>query len=245
MLVALLKGCLHCGDNGRLSPEQLDAYAAYSAERFGPAASAQMEPLYGKLRAAGAGVDMETFIELVRDQVKLASNSREFPRAVFGEAELGKLGWDSALPPAEVAKALAVFRLLDFNLDNFLKLDDLRKATGIEREIVADRLEDADTNEDGFLSFKDFLMASYAREKPVVLNMLVLLVWTAAFWLVLNLPMLELPVKAVLCGGLLLKPQWITGGVIKFYAMFRNVVDRARAEIEVAGEERGGRGAAA
>ena len=43
-------------------------------------------------------------------------------------------------------------------------------AQGIEREFVNEKLEDADTNEDGFLNFKDFL-TSYARDRPVILNM--------------------------------------------------------------------------
>ncbi|GLC52776.1 hypothetical protein PLESTB_000667000 [Pleodorina starrii] len=236
--------------DGRLTPEQIDQYAAYCAERFGPAA-AQFAPLYDNVRAAAAaapagGLDMEAFIDLIREQVKLASTSREFPRSVFNEAELGRLGWDSSLSPAEVASALAVFRLLDFNLDNYVKLEDLRKAQGIEREIVADQLEDADTNEDGFLSFKDFL-TSFARERPVILNMVVLLAHTAVFWLILNLPMLDIPIKAVLAVALLIKPQFVTAPVVKFYMMMRNVVDRARAEVEMAGQRGGGagRGAAA
>ncbi|GIL80794.1 hypothetical protein Vretimale_9094 [Volvox reticuliferus] len=232
--------------DGKLTLEELDQYAAYSAERFGPAAG-QFAPLYEKLRTEAAmapagGVDVELFIELVREQVKMASNSTGFARSVFNDMELNRLGWDSALSPAEVAAALAIFRLLDFNLDNYVKLEDLRKAQGIEREVVADKLEDADTNEDGFLSFKDFL-TSYARERPVILNMVVLLAHTAIFWLILNLPMLDIPVKAVLCLGVLLKPQFVTASVIKIYQIFRTVVDRARAEIEMAGDR--GRGAAA
>ncbi|EFJ40043.1 hypothetical protein VOLCADRAFT_108377 [Volvox carteri f. nagariensis] len=230
--------------DGKITAEELDRYASYSAERFGPVA-AQFTPLYDNLRAASAtagAVDMESFIDLVREQVKLAAASKEFPRAVFKESELGRLGWDSALSPAEVSSALAVFRLLDFNLDNYVKLDDLRKAQGIEREVVADKLEDADTNEDGFLSFKDFL-TSYARERPVVLNMLVLLAHTAVFWLVFSLPMLDVPVRAVMCLALLIKPQLVTGPVIKLYQIMRTVIDRARAEIEMASA--GGRGAAA
>ncbi|GIL65792.1 hypothetical protein Vafri_19420 [Volvox africanus] len=232
--------------DGKLTLEELDQYAAYSAERFGPAAE-QFAPMYEKLRAEAAValsgcVDVESFIELVRGQVKVASNNTVFPRSVFNDTELNQLGWDSALSRVEVAAALAIFRLLDFNLDNYVKLEDLRKAQGIEREVVADKLEDADTNEDGFLSFKDFL-TSYARERPVILNMVVLFAHTALFWFILNLPMLDIPVKAVLCLGVLLKPQFVTTPVIKLYQILRTVIDRARAEIEMAGDR--GRGAAA
>ncbi|GIL65793.1 hypothetical protein Vafri_19420 [Volvox africanus] len=118
--------------DGKLTLEELDQYAAYSAERFGPAAE-QFAPMYEKLRAEAAValsgcVDVESFIELVRGQVKVASNNTVFPRSVFNDTELNQLGWDSALSRVEVAAALAIFRLLDFNLDNYVKLEDLRKA---------------------------------------------------------------------------------------------------------------------
>lgn len=107
------------------------------------------------------------------------------------------------------------------------------RGQGIEREMVEDKLEDADTNEDGFLSFNDFL-ASYARERPVILNMLVLAAHTAAYWLILNLPVIDIPFKAVLCMALVLKPQALTGPVIKLYTIIRAVFDRARAEVAMA-----------
>ncbi|KAG2452172.1 hypothetical protein HYH02_003204 [Chlamydomonas schloesseri] len=223
---------------GRLSPEQLTTYEAYSAERFGAAASEAMKPAFAAARAAAAAVpggslDMEAFIDLIRDQVKVAATSREFPRSVFPEAELGKLAWGASLSTSEMASALAIFRLLDFNLDGYVKLEDLRRAQGIEREFVNEKLEDADTNEDGFLSFKDFL-TSYARERPVILNMLVLLAHTAAFWVIFNLPGLDLPVKAIMAMGLMLKPQFVTGPVIKIYTIFQTIFNRARAEVAMA-----------
>jgi hypothetical protein len=59
---------------GHLTPVQLEAYIAYSGERFGTAAQAQMAPAYERARAAatsaGGRLDMETFIDLVRDQVR-------------------------------------------------------------------------------------------------------------------------------------------------------------------------------
>lgn len=45
-----------------------------------------------------------------------------------------------------------------------------------------------DENDDGFLSFEDFL-TSYAKERPVFLVMAILAAHTAAFWLVFNIPM--------------------------------------------------------
>ncbi|KAG2425101.1 hypothetical protein HXX76_014010 [Chlamydomonas incerta] len=227
---------------GRLSPEQLTTYEAYSAERFGAAAAEAMKPAFERARAAAAAVpggslDMEAFIDLVRDQVKAASTTREFPRSVFNETELGKLAWGASLSTAELSAALAVFRLLDFNLDGYVKLEDLRRAQGIEREFVNEKLEDADTNEDGFLSFKDFL-TSYARDRPVILNMVVLLAHTAAFWAIFNLPGLELPIKAIMAMGLILKPQFVTGPVIKLFTIFQTIFNRARAEIAMA-KERG------
>lgn len=58
----------------------------------------------------------------------MATTSREFPRFVFPEQELGKLAWGASLSTAELSSALAVFRLLDFNLDGYVKLEDLRRA---------------------------------------------------------------------------------------------------------------------
>ena len=104
-------------------------------------------------------------------------------------------------------------------------------AQGIEREVVEDVLEEADTNEDGFISFEDFL-SSYAREKPIILNMVVLLAHTLTYWAVLNLP-LDFALRVAVCAGLLLKPQIITGPAIKVYTIVRSIVDRVRAEIEM------------
>ncbi|GFR41733.1 hypothetical protein Agub_g2485 [Astrephomene gubernaculifera] len=224
---------------GKLTLQQLEQYGSYSAERLGPAAAAQLQPLLEAARSQVAAspdglMDMEAFIELVREQIKAAAALPDFPRTLLGEAAVRQLSWDSSLPPPELGSVLAVFKLLDFNGDEHLALEDLRKAQGIEREIVADKLEDADTNEDGFLSFKDFL-TSYAKERPVILNMLVLAAHSATFWFILNLPALELPIKAVMCLALIVKPQLITAPVIKIYTIIRTVVDRARAEIEMAG----------
>ncbi len=52
----------------------------------------------------------------------------------------------------------------------------------------------ADANEDGFLSFEDFL-TSYARERPVFLSMAVMAAHTAAYWVIFNSP-LDLLFKA-------------------------------------------------
>jgi hypothetical protein len=45
----------------------------------------------------------------------------------------------------------------------------------------------SDTNGDGFLSFEDFL-SSYARDRPVILSMLVMAAHTAAYWVIFNAP---------------------------------------------------------
>jgi hypothetical protein len=44
------------------------------------------------------------------------------------DAELAKLSFKTALGPAQLAAALAIFQLLDSNGDKYLKLDELRKA---------------------------------------------------------------------------------------------------------------------
>ena len=64
--------------------------------------------------------------------------------------------------------------------------------------------QDADADEDGFLSFEDFL-TSYHKERPVVLSMLVMAAHAGAFYLVLNSP-LELTLRVLLCIILLVKP---------------------------------------
>ena len=64
--------------------------------------------------------------------------------------------------------------------------------------------KDADTDEDGFLKFEDFL-TSYHKERPVVLSILVMAAHVAAFYVVLNSPM-DLAVRAVICVIMCIKP---------------------------------------
>lgn len=96
-----------------------------------------------------------------------------------------------------------------YRTHRFLKLGELRKAQGIEREVVEGVLDDADDNEDGLLSFEDWL-SSYAREKPILLNMVVLAAHSLVYWFVFNLP-LDVFIKTAICMGLVLQPQVRTG----------------------------------
>ncbi len=61
-------------------------------------------------------------------QVKECSATKEFLTSAYGQADLGKMTWQTSLSSSELAAALCVFRLLDFNGDAYLKLEDLRKA---------------------------------------------------------------------------------------------------------------------
>lgn len=69
-------------------------------------------------------------------QVKECSATKEFLTSAYGQAELGKMTWQTALSSSELAAALCVFRLLDFNGDAYLKLEDLRKAQVGDRAAV-------------------------------------------------------------------------------------------------------------
>lgn len=55
-------------------------------------------------------------------------------------------------------------------------------------QVFEDVLEDADSNADGFLTFDDWL-ESYVREKPILLNALVLATHCAIFFVILNSPL--------------------------------------------------------
>lgn len=229
--------------DGKLSVEQAQAYMAqYCADRF-KASNAGLQALYDTTLAglpADAAVGerymgQEQFVDLMRAQVAALKKDRSFPKQTMNEAELGKLAFKTGLPPAELAGCLAVFRLLDNNNDGYLALTELQATVlGLEKDIFEDVLEDADANADGFLTFEDFL-SSYAQEKPVLLNMIVLAVHSAIFWVILNSPLDQIT-KMLACAFLLFKPQIVTSNVIKVYHMFKNISDRARAEIEVAGQ---------
>jgi Ca2+-binding EF-hand superfamily protein len=55
--------------------------------------------------------------------------------------ELSSMLFTAALTIPEMARVLAIFKLLDRDNDGFLKLSDLQKAQGIEKKVVEDVLE--------------------------------------------------------------------------------------------------------
>jgi len=127
---------------------------------------------------------------------------------------------------------LATFRLLDISRSGKLPLSFLKKAQGIEAKVVEGVLEDADEDGDGQLTFEDFL-TSYARERPVLMTMAVLLVHTACFWAIFNLQ-LDTFLKVILSGILILKPQLVTGPVTKVWRIGEALVGRFMATREMA-----------
>lgn len=107
---------------------------------------------------------------------------------------------------------------------------------GIERETCVNVLEDADANDDGFLSFEDWLI-SYTRERPVWLTLAVLLAHCGCCYVVLNILPIETMFKAVGCVLLLAMPQLVTAPVIKAYNIAKSLYDRLRATIMIAQQD--------
>jgi len=212
--------------DGQLSATQVGQYVEYCNERFG-AGRSDLDALYTPLLVGGNPLGFEEFVELVRGQVKALSVNGRFVEGAVKGTELGRLLYKCAITTAEMSAALAVFKLLDFNADGYVRIDELERAQGIEKKVLDDVLRDADENNDGFLSFEDWL-DSYARERPALLAMAVLAAHTAVYYLIFNSPVDTL-FKAVLAVLVLLKPQFITNPVIKIYHIVKALMDRGRA----------------
>lgn len=96
--------------------------------------------------------------------------------------------------------------------------------TGLEKVVVEDKLEDADADDAGLLSFEDFLV-SYSKQRPVWMAMAVLVTWTSAFYLIFSVP-LDPTVKVLISAFLVLKPAIITGTVVRIWRIGQAVWGR-------------------
>lgn len=215
--------------DGKLSVEDMAQYVEYCNERFG-AGRYNLDALYGPVLMKGEPVRFEEFLDLFRQQISALSVG-SFAESNIKGAELGRLLFKCAVSSNEMSKALAIFKLLDFNNDGYIRLDEYSKAQGIEKKVLEDVLLDADENKDGFLSFEDF-MDSYSRDRPVFLSLAVMAAHTAAFWLLFNSP-LDTLFKTVIAVLMLLRPAIITNPVIKIWQIATTLLGRARATAEV------------
>ncbi|MEW5306448.1 MAG: hypothetical protein WDW38_007389 [Sanguina aurantia] len=184
---------------------------------------------------ASAWCTTNGFEDLVRGHIAAASTHKPFVVKALPGAEAGRLQYKAAITEAELGSALAVFKLLDFNGDGYVALMDLRRAQGIEREMVSNVLEEADANDDGFLSFEDWLN-SYKKVRPVWLTMAILAANCACFYLLLNSP-IDTLYKAVGCVALLALPKLVNAPVIKVYNIAKSLYDRMRATVHIAQQD--------
>lgn len=97
------------------------------------------------------------------------------------------------------------------------------------------KLEDADADDDGLINFDEFL-ASYGKPKPVLKNILIMVVNTAVIWGVLQSP-LDTMIKLVAVAVLLLKPQLIARPVVLVYDSLVALVDQYKAQAELASRQ--------
>ncbi|KAJ9533785.1 hypothetical protein QJQ45_026871 [Haematococcus lacustris] len=222
--------------DGALTPEQVEQYVRdYSTSRLGPG----LEELWSSLPADSrhqvvlarkSALGFEAFVQLVRNQIDTVSANTTFVSSQLKGAELGRLQYKSANTAKELSRALAIFKLLDFNNDNLLAVSELSRVQGIEKKVFDSVLADADSNNDGFLTFEDWL-DSYSRERPVLLSMAVMAAHAAVFYVLLNSP-LDTLFKALGAILLLVRPNMVTKPVIYVYQVLAALWNRAKAAAE-------------
>ena len=191
--------------DGVLSSSELEAYATFSKQQLGETIEA----------LSVSSLDYESFVDLMRDQISAVKGKKDWVAGQVAPKDLNRLIFKSSITMQEMAVALATFKLLDWTASGSVKLEDLRKAQGLEKIIVEDKLEDADADDDGLLSFEDWLV-SYSRERPIWLAMAVLVCWSSVFYLLFSVP-LDPTIKVLISGFLVYKPQIITGTVMRIW----------------------------
>ncbi|KAL6757638.1 hypothetical protein V8C86DRAFT_1625754 [Haematococcus lacustris] len=214
--------------DGALTPEQVEQYVRdYSTSRLGPGLE---ELRHQAVLARKSALGFEAFVQLVRNQIDTVSANTTFVSSQLKGAELGRLQYKSANTAKELSRALAIFKLLDFNNDNLLAVSELSRVQGIEKKVFDSVLADADSNNDGFLTFEDWL-DSYSRERPVLLSMAVMAAHAAVFYVLLNSP-LDTLFKALGAILLLVRPNMVTKPVIYVYQVLAALWNRAKAAAE-------------
>lgn len=222
-------------NDGKLGVDELVAFLQFTTTRLGD--TSEVLKIRDSLRAKaalrpGAYADFEEVVDAVRDLIKVLSANKVFVTSQIEQKELGRLVFKSCLSLNEMTTVLVMFRLLDTDSDEKLRVDELSKAQGIEAQYFENILEDADVDEDGFLSFEDFL-TSYHKERPVILSALVMLAHAATFYCILQAPV-DFTIRGVMAMCVLLRPMIITGPVIKIYTMFKTLFGGMMAQQEMA-----------
>lgn len=143
----------------------------------------------------------------------------------------GQLRRKTILTDAEIAPLLFIFSAMDTGNSGKLSLNSLRQSGFVEAQMVEDKLEDADEDEDGYVTFEEYLQ-SYARPRDTMLAVLMMAANTLAIWLVINSP-LELFLKTAIIAALVLRPQVVAKPVMKVYEMVKAIMGRAQAEREL------------
>lgn len=230
--------------DGLLSADELAAFFTYSGRKlmWSPGLSSVLKGVQDAAVASlGSGAcSRHQFSQLVRDQVHAVSCSLEYQRNDMRPDDAARLQAQMGLTHQEVCAAKWVFTLLDYNADGKLSLADVEQAAGIERHYYEAQLQDADTDDDGALVFEEFLL-SYAKPRPVWKNLVIMAANTAAIFLLLQSP-LDVMLKVVLVGALILRPQIVSRPACYVYDGVVALAAAGRARAAVASREGEGGG---
>lgn len=226
---------------GRLTAEQVQAFFTWSSRKvsWSPGLSdvlQQEEAKFSQLKQAGSS--REEFIKLVRSQVHAVSTSQAFQSGMLRPDVTARLQAQMSVNVQELAAAKWVFGLLDFDNDGKVSLAMYSKAEGIEAYVYEDKIEDADADDDGQITFEEFLV-SYARPKPILKNLLIMVINTAVIYFILQAPVLDVMLKVVLVGVLMLRPQIVSKPAALLHDAIKAIVDQSKAQAEVAKSNRG------
>jgi Ca2+-binding EF-hand superfamily protein len=206
--------------DGLLSATELSAFSFFSKKQLGELDATPTSE-------AGSSIDCmdyEAFVELIRFQIAAVKERKDWVAGQLPPKDLNRLLFKASITMQEMAVVLATFKLLDWAGTGSIKLEDLRKAQGLEKIVVDEKLEDADADDDGLLSFEDFLV-SYSKVRPVWMAMAVLVTWTSAFYLIFSVPF-DPTLKVLISAFLVLKPQIITGTVVRLWRIGQAVWGR-------------------
>jgi hypothetical protein len=77
-------------------------------------------------------VRFSEFTKLLRSDVSSVSQNTSFLSSSLPVQDVARFQYSSALTVGELGNVMAIFKLLDFDGDKRLLLDDLEKAEGIE-----------------------------------------------------------------------------------------------------------------
>lgn len=228
--------------DGELSPYELQAFFTYASRKlmWSPGLSEILQGVQNGALAglAGGACSKERFLQVVRDQVHAVSCSTEYQRNDMRPDAAARLQAQMGLAQQEICAAKWIFTLLDYDADGKVQLSDLERATGIESYYYEAQLQDADGDDDGAILFEEFLL-SYAKPRPVWKNLIIMASNTLAIFLLLQSP-LDVMLKCILCGALILRPQIISRPVCMIYDGFAALVGASRARAAVAQQGDGG-----